>query len=483
MDYRLPPSAPEAESALLGAILIDANETREVIETITPEHFYALDHRDVFLCIREMVSENAPVDLVTVVNRLKRKGTLEGVGGAEGISKLMDGVPSASNAAYYAEILNEKRHLRRVLEAAQDTIKDVWESTEAPLRVVQAAHSRFEAVVQDAEDRGDLRSTSGKALAQEVMADIDELLKLKGALPGISYGLDALDLATGGIHRGEIVTIGARPSVGKTAFACSVARAAAWDRRVPTLFITLESPVRALMRRIVSNHCNIPLTRFKSGEFLSSDVKAMTVALAGMKDIPLYFVGKGRSGRTVDDIRAIIRYHVREFGVQLVVIDYLTKIKTGGGGKFRREKLTYEIGDITDALHTEAERSNVGLMLLSQLKREAEIKKDRRQWEKKSKHAAHRDEENETGLPGLGDLGDSKAIEQDSDTVILLHRDRVVPVGPALAIVAKQRDGECKVCRLQYVGHHTRFTNLPPKGPPPPPPSAIPEDVMNGFPV
>jgi replicative DNA helicase len=242
---------------------------------------------------------------------------------------------------------------------------------------------------------------------------------------------------TDGFQFGELAIIAARPSIGKTAIAIAIARAAAIEHRVPTLFISLEMSDESIVRRMVSNVGSIPMQDIKTGDLDEGGMKAMASASAKVAGSPIYFVsGSGVSG--IATITAVIRRAVRKWGVKLVLIDYLQKIH----GSKAAEKKTYEIAEVSGRLKAIASDTKTAVVALAQLNRENEKDKGR--------------------VPRLTDLADSGQIERDADLVLLLNRERNQPNGEAIIAVAKQRDGECGLVPLWYEGQFCRFTDPSP---------------------
>lgn len=435
----LPPNSPEAEMGWLGCMIQDAHVAMDGCGWLTEDHFFALEHLTLFSVLVEMYRESRPIDLVTVQIHLTRKRLLEAVGGMDALLKCLDSAPSPANAPYYAGILREKWALREALEAARGVLEGAKLSQD-PLAFVRGARAKFEALAQEMEDSGEIQSLYGKEAAEMLLTDVNEHAARAGQGPEISTGLKDLDKVTGGLHRSEMLVIGARPSIGKTALLLTMAHSTGQLQKVPSLFITLESPIKAILRRLACGNAGHSLGHYRCGFFQDRDLPRFLGEAVRLKESPLFFVGQNpKKPRTVDDIRAIIRFHVRKYGVRVVYIDYLTKIKPSGRA---REKVTYEVGDITGSLHNEAEGSDIALVVAAQLNREAEKesgKKDR--------------------MPSLKDLADSGQIERDLDTCILIHREREKREGGALLIVPKQRDGETDIVKTHYIGKYTRFYN------------------------
>lgn len=435
-DEDIPPHSIEAEQGWLGCCLTDANVAMDGCEWLNDSHFYDLRHVTLFLTLKAMYEERRPIDLVTVSIHLKREHSLEAIGGMAYMDSLTAAVPSASNATYYAGELKEKLALRKLQEAARRVLIGI-RGCRDPFKFAQTSHGEFEGIIQDLEDSGTAETLHGKEAANTLMEDVNEHHARAGKGPEISWGINSLDRITGGVARGELVFIGARPGGGKTSAAVTFSHHIAQVQMKPTLFITLESPPKAIIRRLACGNTKISLTHYRTGFFQERDIPRLFGEVTRLKDSPLFFVGKHpNKDRTIGDIRSIIRYHVRKFGIQVVIVDYLALIAHGTSD----DKRTYQLETVAKGLQTEAQRSNVSVICLAQLGRDAEAESGK-----------------DPKPPTLKDLSDSKGIEQAGDTVILIHRKREESEGPAALIVAKQRDGELGIAKVHYIGRYTRF--------------------------
>jgi replicative DNA helicase len=364
--------------------------------------------------------------MVTLVNRLKERDTLQMVGGIEYIGAHVDSVPSAANLSFYVDIALEQYTRRKIIACA----------VRAKIGAVSAAATetilgQFESEAMAIRDHQEMKAVTGRSIAEIFMTDGQDAHQRQGKIAGISYGLPQLDYMTGGMHVGELVVIAARPSIGKTALGGSICLATAFfaENPVPTLFITLESSAKAIVRRLGCGLAEFSIGHFRSGRFQDRDFKPLTSAAARMSKAPLW-IEQHLSGITAAKVRAIIRFHARKHGVKVVIVDYLQKVKPDTKG----EKRTYDIAQVSEALKAEAEASNVAVIALAQLNRDAENQR-----------------------PTIRDLADSGQIERDADVVILIHRDREEKEGEAILYVEKQRDGEVGLVKTHYVGRLCRF--------------------------
>jgi len=261
-----------------------------------------------------------------------------------------------------------------------------------------------------------------------------ERFSRRGHLSGITSGFRKLDHMTDGFQFGELAIIAARPSIGKTAIAIAIAKAACIENKAPTLFISLEMSDESIVRRMVSTIGSIPMQDIKTGDLDEKGLRSMSTASAKIAGSPIHFIsGSGIS--SIATITAVIRRAVRKWGVKLVLVDYLQKIH----GTKAAEKRTYEIAEVSGKLKAVAADTKTAVVALAQLNRENEKDKAR--------------------APRLTDLADSGQIERDADLVLLLDRVRNEPMGEAIIAIAKQRDGECGIVKLYYEGQYCRFSD------------------------
>jgi replicative DNA helicase len=349
----------------------------------------------------------------------------------EALNKCDEMCPSPANYPEFSRAVLEA-HLRRQLRSTGDRlIRDSAVSTLSVDQIVCNAEAGLTVEASKEEVQ------SSKSVVGRFIDATQERFARKGHLSGITSGFHKLDAMTDGFQFGELAIIAARPSIGKTAIAIAIAKAAAVDQRVPTLFISLEMSDESIMRRMVSTIGSIPMQEIKTGDLNEGGMRAMGAATAKIAGSPIYFVsGSGISG--IATITAVIRRAVRKWGVKLVLVDYLQKIH----GSKAAEKKTYEIAEVSGKLKAVASDTKTAVIALAQLNRANEKDAPR--------------------APRLTDLADSGQIERDADLVLLLDRVRNEPKGEAVIAVAKQRDGECGLVHLWYEGKFCRFSDPSP---------------------
>jgi replicative DNA helicase len=424
----LPPHDPAAERGILGCILLAPGECIDTcVDSLpAPEAFYELRNRRIYQVMLELHEQGTAPDVITMASRLAG----EEIAYASG---LVDEVPSAANLAYYLDAVVDKFARRRVLQAA--SAATLAAKSDEPIEAVLGA---FERDAMSVLDRRTETTISGRTLADTFIGDAQECHARAGKLQGFSYGLHDLDKITGGMHPRELVIVGARPSIGKTAFGGTVClhSTVLGDTPVPTLFVSLEMPAKAILRRLGCGLSGVPLSLFRTGGFQERHFGPMTAAAKRLKDAPLW-IDYTPGGLTASRLRALIRRHARKHGVELVVIDYLQKVRPDT----RHEMRTYELGSVVEDVKAEAVRSNIAIMALAQLSRKAEGRRGNA----------------DSVTPSMADLSDSKQIEQEADVIILLDRNRSEPKGEATLLIEKQRDGECGIVSSFYDGTLCRF--------------------------
>jgi len=423
--------AQDDEFGLIGACLSGGSDVcHEVFAKIPTDALQDADLYHVFEIIKGLVAKSDPVNMTTVVKEWKRSMGQTPVP-FEALNKCDEMCPSPANHPEFSRAVLEA-HLRRQLRSTGDRlIRDSAVSTLSVDQIVSNAEAGLTVEASKEEVQ------SSKSVAGRFIDATQERFARKGHLSGITSGFHKLDAMTDGFQFGELAIIAARPSIGKTAIAIAIAKAAAVEHRVPTLFISLEMSDESIMRRMVSTIGSIPMQDIKTGDLNEGGMRAMGAATAKIAGSPIYFVsGSGISG--IATITAVIRRAVRKWGVKLVLVDYLQKIH----GSRAAEKKTYEIAEVSGKLKAVASDTKTAVIALAQLNRANEKDAPR--------------------APRLTDLADSGQIERDADLVLLLDRVRNEPKGEAVIAVAKQRDGECGLVHLWYDGQFCRFTDPSP---------------------
>lgn len=444
---RLPPHSLEAERGVLGCILLSPSDCLGAcIERFKRggEVFYDLRHRALYDVLVEMYEKKEAIDLITLSQRLKDKNQLDAVGGLAGLAALVDGVPSAANLSYYADIVREKFLLRRMIHTCMDVITRVHEhqgEVDALLDEVERDVLRIN------EDRVEPSTQTIKELVHRAINTIEEYHQRQGMLTGISTGFVDFDKMTTGLHPGEMIVIAARPSMGKTSLAMNIAESVAIDQKLPVGVFSLEMTAESLVLRMLCSRARVNLRNVREGFLAERDFPKLTNAAGKLATAPLYI--DDTSNQSILQLRARARRMAQQYGIKLFVIDYLQLLHSTSR---RAENRQQEIADISSGIKALAKELNVPVIVLSQLNRELERDKHRK--------------------PRLADLRESGAIEQDADLVGLLYKaDPREPGKPASddddeldqdalpvnLLIAKQRNGPTGDVNLTFLRPYTRF--------------------------
>lgn len=432
---RIPPHSMEAEQSVLGSMLLDKESVAAATDFLRGEDFYAQSHKEIFEAIIEVFDQNEPVDLVTVVEQLRQRGTLEAVGGVGYVNDLSMAVPSTANIRYYVGIVEEKSILRRLIAACNDVIRESYEAREEIEMIVDHAEKKIFEITQ--------RNTTSdfepiKTVLLDTYSRIEELSKNKGQIIGVPTGFHDFDQKTSGLHPSDFVLVAARPSMGKTSFVLNIAQYAALHGKASVAIFSLEMSKDQLVQRMLSSESNVELQKIRTGELNEGEWIKLVEAAGPLSQAPIYI--DDTPGITVMEMRSKCRRLKIEKGLDLIIIDYLQLMS----GRGRVESRQQEISEISRSLKGLAREMGVPVIALSQLSRAPEARSDHR--------------------PMLSDLRDSGAIEQDADVVTFLYRDEYYNPDTekrniAELIIAKQRNGPTGTVELVWLGQFTKFAN------------------------
>lgn len=435
MTELVSPHSLDAERSVLGAILVH-NPALQELGVLRPEHFFRKEHQDIFRAILALDAKGSPVDFRLLHEELIRTGLSEETGGPAYVAGLADGVPRSTNVRHYGQVVLEHA-LRRALIAEAERLTKLALLAEAPARELLTQHeSRLMTLDQRAD--GAIDAVSAEQMTAELFPVLEKLWA-EGGRRGIRCGLDALDDMTRGFKAGELVVVGARPSMGKTAFCLQVAMAAA--ATVPVLFLSLE------MQRLELGMRGVSMLSGYEGRIIAGDIRPtpgaqqkIGVAMAEWARLNLHI--DHQAGITAAQVRSKARrFRVRQKGVGLIVVDYLQLLRSDRSAKHDNRNL--ELGEMTRTLKEVAKELECPVMLLSQLNRNLESRQEKR--------------------PGLADLRESGSIEQDADVVLLLHRphyyDQTQDPTYAEVLIAKQRNGPTGLVPVTWNAPLTQFNN------------------------
>ena len=443
-DQKLPPQALDAEMAVLGSMLIEADALEKAMDILQPEHFYKSAHKQIFSAMAALASRGQAVDLITVVEELKRTGLLAQVGAEKYLSELMDKVSTAAHVEHYANIVRQTALVRELINVSTNTIEKCYNQEEDPDSLIDDAQSRLFALSQKREMKG---FYSSKVLAEEVSAQIEKLIRDKNPVKGVPTGFTEFDLKTGGLRRGDLIVLAARPSQGKTAMALNIAYHAAVNAKTPVAIFSLEMGRHSIYQRMVCSAAQAEMYLVNTGMFKKERWKDLAIEIEKLGQASLFI--DDSTALSITEIRVRARRLASELAKQgkelgLIVIDYMQLIR--GTGK-KTESRQQEVSEISRMLKALARDLNVPVMALSQLNRNSESKG------------------RTDNKPQLSDLRESGSIEQDADVVALIHREGYYKRDDeslkrsANLIIAKQRNGPVGTIDLQWIPEYTLFTN------------------------
>ncbi len=439
-----PPQAPELEENVLGALMLDANALNTAIELLHEEYFYKPEHQVIFRAIHKLFEMNQPVDMLTVTNQLRQSGELEAAGGAFHISELTSHIVSAAHIEYYARVLSEKYISRELIRVSTETITSAYDETTDVVDLLDKTEGHL-MDINDKNFRSDFHPVGDLVLA--ATAQIDEASSSEGGVAGIPSGFTDLDRLTAGFHPGTLIILAARPAMGKTAFALSMARNMAIDHKKPVAFFSLEMTGVELAMRLISGEAQIPGDKLKKGELQPFERTQLQVRTQALNDAKLFIDDTPQL--TIYELRAKCRRLKQHHDIQMVFIDYLQLMSAGSDMLSRTGNREQEISTISRQLKALSKELDIPVLAMSQLSRAVETRGG-------------------TKEPMLSDLRESGAIEQDADIVMFIYRpeyygitedDKGSTVGMADIILAKHRSGSVGRARLRFQGKFARFEN------------------------
>lgn len=437
---RVLPHSLDAEVAVLGAMLLDPEVASSVVrDRISEQHFYHAPHAVIFREIAALQDALHAVDMITLTQRLADKNLLEEIGGAVYLSDLIARVPTAAHVEHYVEIVADKFMLRKMISAAVDVISGAFEQQENVREWVDEVEQQIFKITAE-------QATTGAVpvgnLIKGAMHSIEQLFDQRGALTGLATGFRDLDRITSGLHNSNMIVIAARPSMGKTALAMNIAENVAIDLKLPVGVFSLEMSSDELVKRILCSRARVNMRAMRDGFLSERDFPALTAVASQLMKAPLYI--DDTAGLTIHQVRARARRMKSQYGIRLLVIDYLQLMRAPS--KRADVNRQVEIADISSGVKALAKELSIPIVVLSQLNRAPEQRSD--------------------GKPKIGDLRESGAIEQDADVVGLLVRpevyaetaeDKDADKGKATLIIAKQRNGPTGEVEMTFRSEFTRF--------------------------
>ncbi len=433
---KIMPHNLEAEQSVVGSMLMNNDTIETAAEILTGEDFYAKQNGLLFDAMCELAAEHKPVDIVTLGDRLREKGAPEEMQSPEFIRDILDAVPTSANIKYYAQIVYEKATLRRLIKISEDISKDCYASADSLENILENTEKNVFHLIQS-------RNTREFEPISEVVINalkkIQKASETKGNITGLSTGFADLDFKTAGLQPSDFILIAARPSMGKTAFSLSILDHVVFRKNLSAAIFSLEMSKEQLVNRLFAMEAKIDAQNIRSGNLSDTEWESLAEAsevIGGSK-----LIIDDTPGISSTELRSKCRKYKMEQDIQLVIIDYIQLMTSGGRSDNRQQ----EISDISRSLKSLARELNVPVIALSQLNRAVESRTDHR--------------------PMLADIRESGAIEQDADVIMFLYRDdyynpETEKKNVAEVIIAKQRNGPTGTIELTWQPKFTRFVNM-----------------------
>ena len=430
---KVPPHNLEAEQATLGALLLNWDAVSNVISLLDSQKFYSYQNRLIYEAMISLFRQNIHGDTLALINELTKTGKLEEAGGAAYIASLTDLVPTAANVEFYAKIVLDQSIRRELIKISQDLKLNAFDETKESRSIIEEA----EKLIFTLSDKNQTTKVYGmQEIINRTIKTIDEHYKNKSSFTGISTGFGQLDTMTSGFQNSELIILGARPSIGKTAMALSMMEHIAIDQKIPCGFFSLEMSYEMIGQRLLSQTARIPGHKIKSGMLRQDDFVKLQNAAGRCFQAPLYIVDV--PNMPLLDLKAMARRLVVNQGVKIIFIDYIGLISTDNPNA----QVWEQVSEISKSLKALARELGIPIVALCQVARDAEGSE-----------------------PTLAQLRGSGSIEQDADVVMFLHRDRnktadqTDPVQDAKLIVAKQRNGPTGDIEILFLSGYTKFEN------------------------
>jgi replicative DNA helicase len=430
------PQSIEAEQSVIGSMIIDKNSIAKVMESLEEEDFYRDGHKAIYKAILEMFRNDMAVDLVTLLEYLKSTDMLERAGGVTYITELSASVPTTANLSAYIKIVSDKSTLRKLIKASTTIIEESYNKQDKVESVVDIAEKK---IFNIAENRTSKDFEPLSDVLERGFLQIEKLFNNKGEITGVGSGFTDLDSMTSGFQAGDMILIAARPSMGKTTFALNIAEHAALREHKSVVIFSLEMSKEQLAYKLLCSEANVDMLKLRTGALEDSDWENIARATGPLSKAKVYI--DDTAGVTVMEMRSKCRRLKLEYGIDLIVIDYL-QLMSGGSGTDNRQQ---EVSEISRSIKALAKEMECPVIALSQLSRAPEQRADHR--------------------PMLSDLRESGSIEQDADLVMFLYRDEYYNketedknIGEC--IIAKQRNGPVGTVKMAWLGQYSKFGNL-----------------------
>jgi len=435
---RLPPQDLNAEQSVLGGMLLSKEAIADVVEILKGRDFYKPAHETIYEAILDVYARGEPADPITIAAELTRRGEINKVGGASYLHTLVQTVPTAANAAYYAEIVHERAILRRLVEAGTRITQMGYAADDDVDEIVNRAQAEVYAVTEQRTSEDYLPLGD---IMEGALDEIEAIGSRSGEMTGVPTGFTDFDALTNGLHPGQMIVIAARPAMGKSTLALDFARTAAIKHNLPSVIFSLEMGRNEIAMRLLSAEARVALHHMRSGTMTDEDWTRLARRMPDVSAAPLFI--DDSPNLSMMEIRAKCRRLKQRHDLRLVVIDYLQLMQSGSSR--RPESRQQEVSEMSRNLKLLAKELEIPVIALSQLNRGPEQRTDKK--------------------PMVSDLRESGSIEQDADMVILLHREDAYEkesprAGEADLIVAKHRNGPTATITVAFQGHYSRFVDM-----------------------
>lgn len=435
---RIPPQDLDAEQSTLGGMLLSKDAIAEVAEVAKARDFYLPKHAIIYTAIITLYVQGEPADVITVTAELTRTGMLSRAGGAAYLHELVQLVPSAANAEYYATIVRDRAVLRRLVETGNEITRLAYAAEGDTDDIVNRAQARM---LEVTDERATEDYVPIASIMEGALDEIEAIGSRDGTLTGIPTGFKDVDNLTQGLQPGQMVVIAARPAMGKSTLALDIARACSIKHNMPSVFFSLEMSRNEIAMRLLSAEARVALHHMRSGTMTDDDWTRLAKRMPAVSEAPLFI--DDSPNMDLMEIRAKCRRLKQRQDLKLVVVDYLQLMQMGGSK--RSESRQQEVSDMSRNLKLLAKELELPVIALSQLNRGPEQRVDKK--------------------PMVSDLRESGSIEQDADMVWLLHREDVYEkesarAGEADIIVGKHRNGPTATITVAFQGHYSRFVDM-----------------------
>jgi len=436
---KMPPQNSEAEESVLGSIIIDNNALVKVADIISPDDFYLPKHRYIYEAIFDLYTKNAPIDILSLSNRLEEKKLLDEIGGVSFLTSLVNKTPTSAHIIHYANIIHQKKVLRDLIAASYKISELGWNESEDINDVIDKAEQVIFAISQKSvsQDFVALKNELTKAFER-----IDQLQKGGGKLRGVGTGFETLDNYLSGLQKSDLIILGARPSIGKTSLAMDIARNIASKEKIPVGIFSLEMSRDQVVDRLIAAESTVDLWKIRTGRLSTdgdiNDFSLIQDAFSRLSEAPIFI--DDAPSPTVMQMRTMARRLLAETNIGLIIVDYLQLITPA----FARENMVQQYSEVSRSLKSLSRELNVPILALSQLSRAVE--------------------QRSPAIPRLSDLRETGSLEQDADVVLFIYReDKYYPETErkniADIIIAKHRNGPLGKVSLYFYDNFAIFSN------------------------